>query len=304
MRTIRSLVKLFGAAALVAACTRTPAPAAAPPQAIEALQRDDAVRSVYAEFAGRSVPLAQALCDALHGQPERRRAACCAAQPGTSIKEECSKIVSAALLSGAVKLDAAAVRACAVAQERALEGCAWVGQAGPPLPPSCANLFKGSAKAGALCRSSLECADGQTCLGGGPTAAGRCGPPKRDGQACLGSIDALATYTRDYDDPRHPECAGFCGHRLCEPRRTAGVGCFLARHCGQGQHCDGTTCVSGPFAAASEACVDDACAPGLRCLSGRCAEPRREGLACKLDFECQGGCLPGRQICGMRCDLR
>jgi hypothetical protein len=290
---------------LASACTRAQAPGpVAPNVALEAVQRDDTVKSVYAEFAGPAVPLAEALCDALHGLPERRRVACCAAHPGTSIHGECSKIVSAALLSGAVTLDAAAVRACAAAQEGTLEGCAWIGQGEPPLPPACTGLFKGTVKAHGVCRSALECAEGQTCLGSGPTAAGRCGPPKGDGQACLSSIDPLSTYTRDSEDPRHPECAGFCGHRRCEPRRVAGAACFLARHCGPGLHCDGATCVSGPTAAAGGACVDDACAPGLRCLSGRCGEARAEGLACKQDFECRGGCLPGKQVCGMRCDLR
>jgi len=62
--------------------------------------------------------------------------------------------------------------------------------------------------------------------------------------------------------------------------------------------------IAGAFAAAGEKCVGGACARGLRCAGNRCAEPKPEGAACKNDYECRGGCLPAKQVCGMRCDVR
>jgi hypothetical protein len=295
------------------ACAKKPNPAAAPvagnaaPGALEVPPLEevaDEVKPVYAAFEGAALPLARELCSALHDLPEARRAACCAAQKGTAMTGECTRIVSAALRSGSVELDGAAVGACVSAQERALSGCSWVGQWLAPLPPECRGLLRGRRRSGDLCRSSLECGEGQRCLGAGPTDAGRCGPPRSEGQACLSSVDPLAVYTLDPLDAHHPECAGWCGHRQCMRSAAPGASCRLARECGRGQHCDGEKCVAGASAAAGEKCVADACAPGLRCLSGRCAEPGPDGAACAADSECRGGCLPDRHLCGMRCDVR
>lgn len=291
------------------ACTKKAAP---PPPAPEpggmtaAFGPDEEIKPVYAAFNGPLLPIAESLCHALHGLPDERRAACCAGKPGTEseVGGECAKIVSAAVRAGGTVLDAAAVQACVDAETKALQGCDWVAQGLPALPKECAQLIKGTIAGGGVCRSALECVDGLTCLGGGPTAAGHCGPPKANGAPCLASIDPLASFIRDYDDARHPECAGFCGHRHCEAKFSSGAACFLARQCGAAQHCDGNTCVAGPFANAGESCVGDGCAPGLRCVNKICAEPKAAGVACKQDLECIGGCVPGKSVCGLRCGLR
>ncbi len=271
----------------------------------EGLPAEDEVKPVYAEFAGPALPLAEKLCGALYDLPEVRRSTCCSGQPGHSfVTTECTRIVSAALRSGAVALDSAAVEACVAAQAKAYAGCGWVGQWLMPLPPGCDGLLQGHRKSGEVCRSSLECGEGLHCLGVGPTDPGRCGPPRSDGQACLTAVDPLASYTRESEDTHHQECAGFCGHRRCEPRAAPGGKCFLARECSPGQHCDGEKCVKGALAAAGEKCVGDACVAGLRCITGKCAEPKAEGAACKTDYECLGGCVPKTNLCGMRCDVR
>jgi hypothetical protein len=287
--------------ALSFACKK-PAPAA-PAPAADALDAgaDEDVKPVYA--AGETVPLAQQLCDALYEVQADRRAACCSSKPSPGLGlSQCVLTVSAALRSGAVSLEAKSVAACAAAQTKRYEGCAWVGPAHPSLPTECADLLHGTLKAGAVCRSSLECLDGSFCLGVGPTQPGKCSPPKSDGQACRLSVDALAGYARQDEELHHPECAGYCGHYKCAPRTAPGGACHMASECPGGQHCDGNKCVAGAAAAAGEACVGGACADGLSCVSGKCAAPLPTGAACKSDAECTGGCIPATHVCGQRCD--
>jgi hypothetical protein len=288
------------AALLLALCfaCKKPAPAA---EALGAGQ-DEEVKPVYA--AGAAVPLAQQLCSTLYAVPAGRRAACCQgkASPGIALSQ-CVLTLSAALRSGAVSLDAKALAACDAAQAKRYEGCAWAGPTQPALPAECADLLRGNLKAGAVCRSSLECLEGSFCLGSGPTQAGTCSPPKSDGQSCRSSVDALAGYAREDEQVHHPECAGFCGHYRCAPRTAPGGACHMASECPSGQHCDGTKCVAGAAAAADEACVGGTCAEGLRCVSGKCAAPLATGAACKSDEECIGGCIPQTHVCGQRCDV-
>lgn len=274
----------------------SPAAAEGPPPEVE-------LKAVYEGFEGPPLPLAAKLCAALYDLPEARRAACCQGRPASGLGGECVRVVSAALRSGGVRLDEAGVERCRAAQARAHEGCSWVGQWHPPLPAECDGLFEGSRKDGELCRSSLECAGGSHCLGGGPMDAGRCGPPRGAGDACLTAVDPLASYARQNPEARHRECQGFCGHRKCQPIAAPGSACSIAPECPPGQHCDGKTCVAPAFASRGQRCVGGACAPGLRCLGGSCAEAKPEGAACKEDVECRGGCLPATHRCGMRCEL-
>ncbi|GAC1606894.1 MAG: hypothetical protein NVS4B10_21610 [Myxococcales bacterium] len=268
-----------------------------------AVAAEEELKPVYADFAGPPAPLAQKLCGALYDLPGARRAQCCGGKPAATLGGECVRIVSAALRSGGVQLDAKGVDACAAAQEAAHAGCSWVGQFHPPTPAACGGLFSGHRKANEVCRSSLECSDGLRCQGAGPMDAGRCGPPRGDGQACLTAVDPLAVYARQDLDARHPECAGYCGHRRCEPITAAGAACSIAPECPRGQHCDGKKCAQGEFAALGQACAGGTCAPGARCLQGKCAEPKADGASCTDDLECRGGCAPATRRCGMRCDL-
>ena len=299
------------------ACSKKPAPpppAAAPPAgaaasdpatvpAADLLAGNEEVKPAYE--TGPALPLAQKLCAALYELPDTRRAQCCSGKPRSGFGSECVRVLSAALRAGGVALDEGAVDRCIAAQGHAFEGCAWVGQWQPALPAECEGLLRGKLGQGAVCRSSLECAEGQNCLGVGPTDPGRCGPPRSDGQACATSVDPLAVYARQGEDPRHhPECAGYCGHRKCEPLARADEKCSIARQCANGLHCDGQKCVSGAFAAAGEKCVGGSCARGLRCVENRCAEPKADGATCKNDYECRGGCAPDKHVCGMRCDVR
>src|SRR5262249_54705581 len=139
---------------------------------------------------------------------------------------ECVRTLSAALRAKAVTLEVEGVDACARAMAQAHEGCGWVGPFPPELPVACRGLVRGALEKGARCRSSLECRDGMRCSGAGPTAAGRCAPPRADGESCGTAVDTLATYTRDADlDARHPECQGHCARFRCAPRVTAGSAC-------------------------------------------------------------------------------
>lgn len=302
--------------AVVCSCSRkhteVPAPPAAGRQSAAApqpdlaapespLPGDEEIKPVYSDFAGAALPLAQKLCAALYELPEARKTACCSAKPGSTISGECARVLSAALRSGSVQLEAAAVDRCAAAQERTLSGCSWVGPFSPPAAPECEGLLTGHRKRGEVCRSSLECGEGLHCLGVGPLNAGKCGPPFPDGHACLTAVDSLATYAREDADLHHPECSGFCGHRKCMPVAAPGAACRIARECSRGQHCDGVKCVAGEVAAAGESCTGGACARGLSCLEGKCAAPKADGAPCKVDAECRGACRPATHVCGMRC---
>ena len=272
------------------------------PAELEDAGAEDEVRPVYAKFGGDALPEAAKLCAALHDVAPRRRAQCCGGTQGTSASAECTRVLSAALRSGAVKLDAQAVARCVAAEERSHAGCSWIGQWTVPVSAGCRGVIVGHLKQGALCRSSLECEEELRCLGAGPTDEGRCGPPRAAGQACLTAVDSLAGYLREDEEAHHPECAGFCGHRRCMDNAPPGGACKLARECPRGQHCDGAACVAGAFAAEGEKCVADACASGLRCVNGACRKPKEDGAACASDYECRGGCIPATHVCGMRCD--
>jgi len=286
--------RLAVALALVAGCGRKEAPPERP-------AHDETIRPVYA--AGPRDPLAERLCRALHGLPEERRAACCNAQIGITLVDECARVLSAALAAGAVRLGAGEVDACATAMASALDGCDWVGAFPSPLPAACRGLARGALASGAVCRSSLECAGGLRCRGAGPTATGRCAPALGEGAACGLAVDALAPFVRDDAvDAEHPECAGFCDHHRCRSSLAANAACAVSAQCGRGRRCGGGACIAGERGAVGEPCSGGDCDDGLRCHRGRCIAPGADGVACASDFECRGGCVGGR--CGKRCGVR
>jgi hypothetical protein len=267
-------------------------------------------RPVYPpRLEGAPEPLAVALCEALHAVPERHRLACCGGASGLVLTGECVRVLTCSLRSGAITLDAAAVSACAAAQEAAHAGCDWIGPWPPELPPSCRSALRGTLAAGARCRSSLECAGSRHCRGVGPTALGTCGPPRPDGERCALAVDPLASYTRqDRTEREHPECSGFCSSRhLCEPVRPLGAECVMSSQCGPDARCGRGRCMKGALAQAGEACSGDECPAGLRCYQHTCQAPRPTGSACRSDFECSGGCRKpaGAAVgqCAPRCGL-
>lgn len=281
------------------------ASAAAPVDSRESAE--DEVRSVYPAQAGAPSPLAQRLCEAMQELPARRRASCCQGSPGMLLTGECVRMLSAALTSGAVKLEAPAVDACVQAMEQAYQGCEWVGPQAPSIPAACLGLIHGTLAAGARCRSALECVDGLRCLGVGPTDVGQCGPPGGAGQLCAISVDALATYTRqDTLDEAHPECQGHCAKRQCADSVALGGACVFEAQCGPGLHCAAGKCTEGERAGVGQPCVNGGCEEAARCLQSTCVSPKPAGAVCERDAECLGGCVRpdgGRAgTCGPRCD--
>ncbi len=274
------------------------------PLAPTARRTEEGVRPVY-ETKGAADPRAARLCQALYALPEARRASCCASRPGIVLDEACTGVLSAALSSNALLLDASGVEACTLALAHAYQGCEWVGPFGPPFPTECQGLFAGQRASGQSCRSSLECASGLLCAGAGPTDEGRCSPPGGKGASCSTAVDALATYTRQDVDRLHPQCQGLCRRHRCDEAAAPGAACETSQQCRPDHHCAEGRCADGP-AALGQRCSGGDCAPGLRCLNGRCLAPRSNGAACTSDFECTGGCLAAgaSRRCGMRCDVR
>jgi hypothetical protein len=250
-----------------------------------------------------SLEAAARLCKALHALPEERRAGCCHAPGGIVLDGQCTEALSAAIREGAIAIPAARVDACAAAMERALEGCGWVGPFAAAPPPECQGVIEGRRKSLEPCRSSLECAQGLACAGGGPSDPGRCAPPGRDGAVCETAIDALAVYARQDAGRAHPPCAGQCRRHRCGPLATAA--CKASEECGPGRRCADGACVPGA-AREGEACTGGDCGEGLRCLGGTCRAPLGEGALCSQDLDCRGGCRfeGAASRCGMRCDLR
>ncbi len=287
--------------------SQAPVDAGAPAAAQEA-RAEDEVRSVYSTRAVEPAPLAQRLCAALHEVPARRRAECCGGgAPLLLVAGECVRTLSVALASGAVKLEPAAVEACAHAMEKSHAGCEWVGPEAPPVPGACLGILGGTLAAGARCRSSLECASGLRCLGVGPTDTGVCGAPLQAGQPCAYSVDTLSTYTRQVTlEAAHPECQGHCFGRRCVDNVAPGGACLLSEQCGPGQHCAGGQCAPGAVAGLGQPCVSGGCEEGARCIQGTCATPKPSGAACERDAECLGGCVRpdggGQGTCGPRCE--
>jgi len=305
---VRPFALLLLLAASCGPCARKPPPPPSQDEALAALTGDageEEVRPVYAGAPGPPDPVARKLCEALHALPEARKAECCKSGAAPAIlTEECARIVSAAVRSKAVVLDAASVERCAATMAQTHQGCDWLGPWEAALPAECAGLFAGHRPKGQLCRSSLECAKGLRCRGVGPTQSGVCAPPRSAGEPCSTAVDPLAVYARQDDERDHPECDGYCGtsHR-CFPRVPEGGACALRRECGPHAHCAAGKCAPGPLAGLGKACVGGACEAG-RCIDGICAVPRPRGAACNSDEQCLGACLNpdgGAGVCGVSC---
>jgi hypothetical protein len=254
---------------------------------------DLGVHPVYPALTGPPNPLAERLCDALHGLPGRRRGECCSSPPAPGIAGECVRNLTGALASGAVTVASTDVDRCLEATTLAHAGCDWVAPfpRDLPPPPACLGIVKGTLKVGAGCRSSLECGQGARCLGAGPTTPGRCGPPAPVGP-CGSAVDVLAIYTRqDNFAQEHPDCVGFCSRGRCEPFVAAGSECKFNGACGPNAHCEKGRCAPGEHGKLGEKCLGTRCAPGLHCVKETCIAPRREGDACDEDGECRGTCV-------------
>jgi hypothetical protein len=283
------------------------------------------VEPVYpVEQNAPALPIAQKLCDALTTLPEKKRAACCKASPGIVLVTECTRQLSAAIRHDALAVDDKDVDACIAAFDKTLDGCDWVGPFPPGPPPACQGIFKGKLRAGQKCRSSLECTGDLRCKDLGPTTAGRCGAAGAGEEtSCGGTVDSLATYTRQNDvDRRHPECKERCIKHKCQAPIGAGGACQISSDCVDGLQCLPTasavalkngqpprTCIAGKAPSKEgEPCPGAVCEGSLQCIHGKCAERKAGGEACTDDFECRGGCLKAdsgtKGTCGPRCDIR
>jgi hypothetical protein len=268
----------------------------------------DEVKPVYPLDAGPPDPLTHKLCSALHDLSEERRASCCTERPGMVVTSECERMLTSAVASKAVALEATEVDRCATAMEKAHEGCDWIGPFPPETPSECEGLVHGSLPVGARCRSSLECVPGVRCHGVGPTTLGVCGAKHADGQTCGAAVDSLAVFAKQqaYLERAHSECSGYCDHLRCAPLAPPGEPCRSGSQCADGA-CATGKCAPHVVGKPGDACPTGECSDGARCMEGRCVERRGEGAACKSDLECRGACLKsdgGPGACGRLCSAR
>lgn len=270
-------------------------------------KKEEDVKPLYPMDGSPPDPVAQRFCEAIHDLEPRRRAECCGSRGGAGyFTGECTRTLSAAIRLKAVELGSAAVDRCARAVARGLEGCGWVGPSSPALPAECDSVIKGLLTSAAVCRSSLECADGLACQGLSATQVGRCLPPKPAGVVCGGTVDTLAAMTLQHrSGERHPECAGVCARPMCVEAPPIGGACKSNAECGANRTCAGGKCSDRPLPGAGQPCAAGECARGVRCVRDTCVAPRAEGEACELDAECRGACdrpegaTAGK--CGKRC---
>jgi len=305
-------------ASLLLACPKRDTPDAPAGSASVAIGRpdagadaepDDEVRPLYPADDAPPDPLAARLCAALHDLPESRRSSCCHEKPALVVAKECARTLSASLRAKAATLAAPEVDACAGALAKSLDGCDWVGPFPPDLPAECQGLVHGTLKAGAVCRSSLECEGALRCRGLGPTSPGKCGGATGDGASCGSTVDTLATYARQIDvDRSHPECEHFCDRHSCAPLVVEGGACVTSPQCGPAHQCVKGKCVSAQPSKRGEACPGQVCEAGSSCIAGKCQARKAGGEACSVDFECLGGCIKpdggAKGKCGQRCSIR
>ena len=158
------------------------------------------------------------LCALFQRLPRDRRAACSGGATGITLERECSRVLSAALASGALRIDEPAVDGCERQWRERYTDCAFTSTPALPESAQCQKLWQGQVDAGGTCRSALECRAGLTCSGVGPFDIGTCTRPKPAGASCGRSIDALAAYV-PHAEAAHPECAGSCVNGRCREAR-------------------------------------------------------------------------------------
>ena len=233
----------------VGGCKRSePVPRPSPAKAASSstVVNDDS-RPVYPLVTSDLDPDAARVCAALQDRPHERRAACKGTTPGVSFAAFCTSALTSAIRSGAARVDTAAAATCESAIDRSLQGCDWVGPIDAPVPLECDGFIHGLRGEGASCRSSLECVEGLRCHGVGPTAVGRCGHPRADGEACGVAVDPLVAYARqDRVERAHPECTGFCSDHVCAARAPRGGACRATVGCTAEDVCVDRRCAAPP----------------------------------------------------------
>ena len=273
-------------------------------------EADDEVRPVYdVGPSDKPEPLALRLCAALSEVQEQKRAACCKTSPGIVLTDECSRMLGAAVRSGAVTIADQEVYGCMAALAKRYDGCDWVGPFPPGPPDECTGLVKGTLAEGARCRSTVECAGTAHCAGLTPTHAGKCAAPSADGAPCGGTVDPLVGFARQSAaEKNHPECAHRCIQHRCGAPMADGATCAISAECEDGAQCVSKKCVRLPPAPLGAPCPGGLCTAPGECIQGVCATKKPAGETCSADFECKGGCRKSdagaRGTCGPRCDVR
>ena len=172
-------------------------------------------RSVYPMTTGALVaPWVESLCAAFQELPRVRQAQCAGEAPGATLASQCTRMLNAALSSGAIKVDPLRVDGCLAATRKRFETCDFTAATALAPLAECVSLWNGTLGMGATCRSSLECRDGLHCQGVTPLQTGKCDAPQVTGGYCELSVDPLGAYV-PHDPDEHRECQGMCKRGRC-----------------------------------------------------------------------------------------
>jgi hypothetical protein len=264
---------------------------------------------VFPMDGGPPEPLAVKFCDAALKHGVDRRQECCKEPSRPSSSGQCIRTLSVALRDKAVTIDPADIDRCVEAVTKQFEGCDWVGPSNTPVPAACRGILKGALAEGASCRSSLECKAGQFCDGLRATRRGVCTAARPPNSRCGGIVDTLVAYTSQGLDRSHGECAeGTCLRGACQGFIVAGGACTASMQCGPAHTCVDGKCSDAPLPDTGQPCAGKECRDGLRCIEGKCREPKKTGESCSSDFDCRAACVrpdggsAGR--CQMSCATR
>jgi hydrogenase/urease accessory protein HupE len=170
------------------------------------------VRPVYGK--AKISPLAERVCHFTQRYPREQRAQCGGEPVGVVFDDQCTRMLSAALASGAIKPAEGLDGRCVNAIEARYATCDFMQFKSLPPIAACTDLWEGQLADGAVCRSSLECRRGSHCHGVSSSETGVCGAPKAAGASCGNAIDALASYVPN-SEADHPECSGRCVQGRC-----------------------------------------------------------------------------------------
>lgn len=213
------------------------------------------------------------------------RACCPTGSPLTDCESKSAMhYPSAAIQSGAVRVDTTALAACVAAYQQAANGCYEI-----PVVAACRKVFIGTRKPGESCGDSgYECSTEQgasTCLvttQGGHTGICKSNAHGHTGDACLyscrdgdscggstyGAADTVLTLCFESDGL-------FCDYGdnggLCKPIKKVGDACSLTDECGTKAYCDATCKRNGMEGEPCGSCRHD-----LTCTNATCKSPTFE----------------------------
>ncbi len=136
--------------------------------------------------------------------------------------------------------------------------------------------------------TAATCDDGDTCTSGDLCASG----------VCAGTPSCSCATAADCAD-KNPCTANSCESGKCVAvAMAAGATCSDGNACTQADLCNGSTCAPGKAVVCDDgnSCTDDACLPGVGCVSTANSAACDDGSPCTGSDKCSGGACSGTAV--------